>query len=109
METISAAQLAANQANAALSTGPRTERGKRRSSLKAVRNGLTGQFFVLPSEDRQCYENFIKPMIDSYYPVGPQEQNLAFTIANERWRLQRLYTLENTMFANAIFEQTGDF
>jgi hypothetical protein len=40
--SLSEAQLAANRANAQLSTGPRTEIGKRLSSVNAVKTGLTG-------------------------------------------------------------------
>ena len=40
------AQLVANRANAQFSTGPRTEKGKRRSSLNAFRYGLTGQIVI---------------------------------------------------------------
>ena len=44
-------QLLANIENAKKSTGPRTEAGKKRSSLNALRHGLTGQVVILPRED----------------------------------------------------------
>ncbi|HEX4164888.1 MAG TPA: hypothetical protein VHZ55_05385, partial [Bryobacteraceae bacterium] len=40
---VSEARLAANQANAQLSTGPRTEEGKARSSANAITTALTGR------------------------------------------------------------------
>src|SRR6185437_6194490 len=40
---ISEAQLAANRANSQLSTGPTSEAGKAKSSLNAVKTGLTGR------------------------------------------------------------------
>jgi hypothetical protein len=40
-----------NQANAKHSTGPKTKAGKHRSSLNALRHGLTGQLVVMPTED----------------------------------------------------------
>jgi hypothetical protein len=43
-----------NQANAQHSTGPKTKTGKQRSSLNALRHGLTGQIIVLPVEDREA-------------------------------------------------------
>ena len=50
MSEISEAQLAANRANATHSTGPRTEEGQKRSSLNAMKHGLTGRTVLLPRE-----------------------------------------------------------
>ena len=36
-------QIEANRRNAQAATGPKTEEGKSRSSLDAMRHGLTGQ------------------------------------------------------------------
>ncbi len=47
----SEAQLAANRANAAKSSGPKTEAGKERSRRNSLRHGLTGAGIVLPTED----------------------------------------------------------
>ncbi len=52
----SAAQLAANRANAAKSTGPRTVAGKERSRRNSLRHGLTGAGIVLPTEDLAAIE-----------------------------------------------------
>ena len=40
-----------NRENAQHSTGPKTEAGKQKSSLNALRHGLTGQTVVMPAED----------------------------------------------------------
>jgi hypothetical protein len=48
-------RAAVNRKNAARSTGPRSEGGKRRSSLNALRHGLTGQTVVLPEDDLAAY------------------------------------------------------
>jgi len=40
---ISDKQLAANRSNALLSTGARTEEGRKRSRMNALRHGITGQ------------------------------------------------------------------
>ena len=51
----SAAQIDANRLNAQSSTGPKTEEGKRVTSLNALKTALTGQIVLLPSDDTALY------------------------------------------------------
>jgi hypothetical protein len=107
MSSISAAQLAANRANAQLARGPVTEEGKRRSSLNATRHGLTGRVVVLPSEDLNHYQAFSKELVDSLDPQTPLERQLAQTVADQQWRLNRVRSIEDGLFACGHFEEAG--
>jgi hypothetical protein len=84
----------ANRANARLSTGPRTESGKQRSSLNALRHGLTAQTAVLPTEDPEAYQGHIQQFLDEYAPANATETQLVHEIANTAWRLNRIPFLE---------------
>jgi hypothetical protein len=84
----------ANRANARLSTGPRTEAGKQRSSLNALRHGLTARTAVLPTEDPEAYQRHIQQFLDEYAPATPTETQLVHEIANTAWRLNRIPFLE---------------
>ncbi len=53
---LSPARLAANRANAALSTGPSSETGRAVSSLNALKTGLTGRTLLLPGDDVEAYQ-----------------------------------------------------
>jgi hypothetical protein len=96
---ISQKQLEANRRNAQRSTGPRTDEGKERSSRNNLRHGLTGQISVLPSEDREAHDRFVNALIDSLKPETPMEQQLAQSIAEDSWRLNRVCALETNIFA----------
>ncbi|MBV8807686.1 MAG: hypothetical protein JO033_03345 [Acidobacteriaceae bacterium] len=50
------AQIPANKKNAQLSTGPTSQTGKAKSSLNAVKTGLTSRTVLLPSDDAALYE-----------------------------------------------------
>jgi hypothetical protein len=104
---VSQKQLAANRANARKSTGPRTTEGKQRSSLNATRHGLTGQVAVLPGEDLAAFFNFCRQFRESLSPVGFLEEQLAQSLAELRWRLNRVSQLENAVFSLG-FDLHGD-
>jgi len=97
MSEISQAQLEANRANAALSSGPRTEEGKKRSSLNATRHELTARAVVLPREDQNDYLAFSKKIIHDLDPGNTVEQELAKLIADQQWRLKRVAAMEKAM------------
>ena len=93
------AQTAANQANAQHSTGPTSDAGKAKSSLNAVKSGLTGRTVLMPTEDAAHYEAHIHQLTGFYAPVGPQEQALVQSIADAEWRLGRIPSIEYGIFA----------
>jgi hypothetical protein len=107
----SPAQLEANRANSQLSTGPRSEQGKAKSSLNAVKNGLTGRTILLPGDDAALYEHHVSRFFDEFKPVGERETELAQILADTQWRLNRIPALEMGIYAVArlnfkdMFEQ----
>ena len=92
-------QLEANRRNAQKSTGPKTPEGKIRATLNAWRHGLTGQVAVLPDEDRHAFETFCAAIRKAYKPEGPLELQIAQSIAEDEWRLNRARAIENNVLA----------
>jgi len=81
------------------STGPRTVEGKKRSSLNALRHGLTGQTVVLPGEDLEAYGKSCVDFIYHLSPKGPLERQYVQTIVDFSWRLNRLRASEQNMLS----------
>src|SRR6202161_2290972 len=96
-----------NRINSLKSTGPKTEAGKKRSSLNALRHGLTAQVVVLPSEDLAAYTAFTKAFHDELKPVGMLETQLTQSIADDYWRLNRAKAIEQNMYTLALHEQSA--
>ncbi len=96
---ISEKQFEANRRNAQRSTGPKTPEGKTRSSRNNLRHGLTGQVALLPHEDREIHDAFCNELIESLKPEAPMERELAQSIAEDSWRLNRICAIETNMFA----------
>ena len=101
-------QLAANRANAKLSTGPKTEEGKRRSSVNARRHNLTGQVTAMTEEDRIAHDAFSEALIKSMAPEGALELQLAQRIATDSWRLNRASAIEENIFALGFSDHSDD-
>src|SRR4051794_16074537 len=99
LETQSSARLEANRANAQLSTGPRSEEGKRKSSLNAVKTALTGVTVLLPTDDAAEYQRHIARYEKEFQPVGIEESELVQSLADISWRLRRIPALEMAIYA----------
>jgi hypothetical protein len=93
-----------NRANAQHSTGPRTEAGKQRTRLNALRHGLTGQTVVLPTEDHSAYRRHSQSFLDEYQPKGATETQLVQSLIDTTWRLNRAATVETNLFSLGITE-----
>jgi hypothetical protein len=105
--SISPAQLAANRANAQLSTGPRTEAGLANSSKNALKTALTGQTVLLPGDDLEEYTAVMAEYERDLKPVGQLEREVVQTIVDCYWRLRRIQELEYALYAHGK-EQFAD-
>jgi len=99
-------RAAVNRANALLSTGPRTDAGKQRSSLNALRHGLTAASPVLPSEDRAAFEDHRRRFFVEYQPATATESQLVQELVDTSWRLNRIPLLEADLFSQDASPQT---
>ena len=92
-------QIAANRQNAQVSTGPASETGKAKSSLNAVKTGLTGRTLLLPSDDVAAYQQHVASAFAQWKPETDREKALVQCIADTDWRLLRIPTLESGIYA----------
>jgi hypothetical protein len=104
---ISDIQLRANRNNALRSSGPKTKEGRKRSSMNALRHGLTGQVTTMTAEDRAAHDKFSQALIANLAPQGEMEVQLAQRIATDSWRLNRASAIEDNLLARGLYENSG--
>ena len=97
--SISEAKLAANRANAQLSTGATTEAGKAIVSQNATKHGLTGNFKVLPSESQSEFDQLLAAFLRSEAPAGDDEIQMVHQMVEALWLSRRCVRLQNDCFA----------
>jgi len=89
----SAAQIAANRANAQQSTGPRTDAGKARSSGNARKHGFTGARFYCPDSLQPLLEEIEASYRDTIQPQGLLEEDAFLQLRNARFNMERAQIL----------------
>ena len=91
-------QVAANQRNAQLSTGPRSEEGKAVVSKNAIKHGIFAKDLVISRgdghEEAGEYFELFNELVGDLKPVGRMESLLVEKIAVDYWRLRRLIRYE---------------
>ena len=105
---ISEARSAASRENGQKSHGPVSPEGKAKSALNAVRCNLTSNHVILTAEDAPRYHTHITDYQTQFEPIGPEECALVQSIADLRWRLNRIPGIEQSILvtegANIIAE-----
>jgi hypothetical protein len=91
-------QIDANRQNAAKSTGPKTDEGKRRSRRNAVRHGLTAETVVDALENPADYKAFEASVVADFDPQTAVERELVLRLATLLWRLRRATAIETGLF-----------
>jgi hypothetical protein len=86
---VSAAKLEANRRNAQKSTGPRTEEGKKNSSLNATKHGLRAETLVLRDEDPQVLEDRREAWRSCLLPGDDVEERLVDDAVVYTWHQDR--------------------
>ena len=94
-------QKAASRANGLKSHGPKTARGKTRSSLNSLKHGLVAHSLILPNESRRDYNELASALGDLLNPQDRLEKILVQRIVAAQWRLQRVKTFERVAMIHA--------
>jgi len=99
-----AAQIAANRANALKSTGPRTPEGKAASSMNALKHGMDAASIVIPGEDPAEYQRIAAEYQHDLGPRSAIEQFQVDTIVRSDWQRRRLRRIEAKLYRALLAE-----
>jgi thiol:disulfide interchange protein len=108
-------QVAANRANAQLSTGPKTAIGLQASSQNNLRHGFSATTFtLLPTEDKAAFEQLLADFTAEWNPTTPTEMALVSNAAQFHWMSDRaarlqLESLNECFSPDALPTQTTRF
>ena len=75
--------------------GPRTQRGKQKSSRNATKHGVFSKVITLESESKAEYEELLAGLRETLQPKGALEELLVEKLATTVWRLRRLLLAES--------------
>jgi hypothetical protein len=103
------ARIRANQANAAFSTGPKTEAGKNNSRRNSLKHGLTGAGIVLPEADAAEVARRAVKFADELAAVGEVGQALARRAALNSVRMERAADQQSAALTQRIRQVEAEF
>ena len=97
-------QTEANRKNAKKSTGPKTGEGKAKSSMNALKHGLTSQRVWLNEEEKKDFHGFRLGLVDEMEPWGSLETQFVCRIAAQMWRLARVPGIEAELLEKLSYD-----
>src|SRR5207253_931336 len=91
---ISPEKLAANQANAQHSTGPKTPEGKARSAANSRTHGLCAKESLVAAEEKEDFDQLQEGFNVDLSPEGAVQQTLFEEIVGAAWQMRRIRSME---------------
>ncbi len=83
--------------NGAKSHGPKTEAGRKKSSMNAVKHGLYAESVVLDMESPEEHQEMLDAYIQQFQPDGQVEFDLIEEMVAAKWRQRRLWAIESRL------------
>ena len=87
-------RIESSQSNGALSNGPVTTEGKRRSSRNAEKHGVHASAVVINGESMERFLELRAVFFARFQPNDPLEEYLVDELVACRWRMNRMGSLE---------------
>ena len=85
-----------------ISTGPRTEEGKARSSQNALKSGIYSQSIVIPGENFEHYELLTSEYWQRFSPTTPELRDAVDRLVLCVWFLRRYARIQAQLFRSAM-------
>jgi hypothetical protein len=101
-------QIAANRKNALRSTGPKTQAGKARASLNALKFGIYSAHFLTPDENEEDFLRLMRTYLAHYQPRGEMEELQVLELLQHQWRLGRYARMEAEILTVHGYERDGN-
>ena len=99
----SEAQIRANRDNAQKSTGPKTEAGKARARMNALKHGMRSKSpIVLPHEDPAELDARLRTWVEEWQPQNAIERELVERAAKASWALERAERYEAALLSKQV-------
>jgi hypothetical protein len=84
--------------NGAQSAGTKTPEGIQKSSMNALRHGLTAKALVLTNESHAQYDALEAQYVARFQPADGVEMDLVNDMVTSRWRLRRIWSMQTAAF-----------
>src|ERR1700683_5616501 len=102
------AQINANRQNAKQSTGPRTEEGKARTHLNALKHGRRAKLVVLPWENQDDFDDLCDEFQDGFKPANVGEQAMVEKMVVNYWKVIHLEAGERSIHIKVSHDKQKD-
>ena len=108
MKNISDKKIQANRLNSKKSTGPKSKAGKKRSSLNAIKHGLTCNKHVAIGENLKEFEELKQQALKEFPVFDFLSQIHVRKIIQWEWSIRRLQTIKTGAFSRESLDYNRD-